>query len=73
MYHPVGIDNLSENQLSRLRNGHSVRDKLGNHHKVHLSVHHQRNCTQHINTVKHQQSVLTLIKRKLTAVECLEI
>ena len=39
MYHPVGIDKLSENQLSRLRNGHSVRVKLGNHHKVHLSVH----------------------------------
>ena len=39
MYHPVGISKLSENQLSRLRNGHSVRVKLGNHHKVHLSVH----------------------------------
>jgi len=39
MYHPVGIDKLSENQLSRLRNGHSVRVKLGHHHKVHLSVH----------------------------------
>ena len=38
MYHPVGIDKLSENQLSRLRNGHSVRVKLGHHHKVHLSV-----------------------------------
>jgi hypothetical protein len=39
MYHPVGISKLSENQLSRLRNGHSVRVKLGSHHKVHLSVH----------------------------------
>ena len=39
MYHSVGIDKLSENQLSRLRNGHSVRVKLGHHHKVHLSVH----------------------------------
>ena len=38
MYHSVGIDKLSENQLSRLRNGHSVRVKLGHHHKVHLSV-----------------------------------
>ena len=39
MYHPIGIEKLSENQLSRLRNGHSVRVKIGNHHKVHLSVH----------------------------------
>ena len=39
MYHPIGIDRLSENQLSRLRNGHSVRVKLGNQHTIHLSVH----------------------------------
>ena len=38
MYHQAGIDKLSENQLSILRNGHPVRVKLGNHHKVHLSV-----------------------------------
>ena len=39
MYHPIGIDRLSENQLSRLRNGHSVRVKLGNQHTIHLSAH----------------------------------
>lgn len=38
MYHQIGIDKLSENQLSRLRNGHSVRVKMGSHHKIHLSV-----------------------------------
>ena len=38
MYHEVGIHKLSENQLSKLRNGHPVRVKLGNHHKIHLSV-----------------------------------
>ena len=39
MYEAIGIHKLSENQLSRLRNGHPVRIKLGNHHRVHLSVH----------------------------------
>ena len=38
MYHEVGIQKLSENQLSKLRNGHPVRVKLGNHHKICLSV-----------------------------------
>ena len=38
MYHEVGIHKLSENQLSKLRNGHPVRVKLGNHHKICLSV-----------------------------------
>jgi len=38
MYHEIGIQRLSENQLSKLRNGHSVRIKLGNHHKIALSV-----------------------------------
>ena len=37
MYHKVGIDKLSENQLRRLRNGHSVRVKYGSHHNIHLS------------------------------------
>jgi len=38
MYHEVGIQKLSENQLSKLRNGHPVRVKLGNHHKICLSI-----------------------------------
>ena len=38
MYHPIGIQKLSETQLSRLRNGHPVRVKIGSHHKIHLSV-----------------------------------
>jgi len=38
MYHEIGIQKLSENQLSKLRNGHPVRIKLGNHHKICLSV-----------------------------------
>lgn len=38
MYHEVGINKLSENQLSKLRNGHPVRVKLGNHHKICLSI-----------------------------------
>ena len=38
MYQTIGIQKLSENQLSRLRNGHSVRVKLGSHHNIHLSV-----------------------------------
>ena len=38
MYKTVGIEKLSENQLCRLRNGHSVRVKLGSHHNIHLSV-----------------------------------
>ena len=38
MYHEIGIQKLSENQLSKLRNGHPVRVKLGNHHKICLSV-----------------------------------
>ena len=50
MYHPVSIDKLSENQLSRLRNGHSVRVKLGNHHRVHLTGHQIRRLhTAHKN------------------------
>ena len=38
MYKTVGIEKLSENQLCRLRNGHSVRVKLGSHHNINLSV-----------------------------------
>lgn len=38
MYYEVGIQKLSENQLSKLRNGHPVRVKLGDHHKICLSV-----------------------------------
>lgn len=38
MYYEVGIQKLSENQLSKLRNGHPVRVKLGNHHKICLSI-----------------------------------
>ena len=38
MYHEIGIQKLSENQLSKLRNGHPVRVKLGDHHKICLSV-----------------------------------
>ena len=39
MYHPVSIDKLSENQLSRLHNGHPVRVKAGNKHSVYLTIH----------------------------------
>lgn len=38
MYYEVGIQKLSDNQLSKLRNGHPVRIKLGNHHKISLSI-----------------------------------
>ena len=38
MYYEVGIQKLSDNQLSKLRNGHPVRVKLGNHHKICLSI-----------------------------------
>ena len=38
MYHEVGIQKLSDNQLSKLRNGHPVRVKLGNTHKISLSI-----------------------------------
>ncbi len=33
MYHEVGIAKLSPTQLSRLRNGHKVRVKMGEAHK----------------------------------------
>ena len=36
-YIPVKIDKLSKSQLSKLRNGHSVRVEHGAHHKLHLS------------------------------------
>jgi hypothetical protein len=38
MYYEVGIQKLSDNQLSKLRNGHTTRVKLGNHHKICLSI-----------------------------------
>ena len=38
MYQTVGIAKLSDNQLSRLRNGHPVRVKLGNTHKIALNI-----------------------------------
>ena len=38
MYQTVGIEKLSDNQLSRLRNGHPVRVKLGNYHKIALNI-----------------------------------
>ena len=37
MYYEIGIQKLSDNQLSKLRNGHPVRVKVGNHHKIALS------------------------------------
>jgi hypothetical protein len=37
MYNPVGISKLSENQKSRLRNGHPVRIKKGTANKLHLT------------------------------------
>lgn len=37
MYHQVGISKLSPTQISRLRNGHKVRIKMGNAHQIHLS------------------------------------
>ena len=36
-YHIVNIHRLTENQKSRLRNGHPVRVRLGGHHKMHAS------------------------------------
>ena len=38
MYYRVGISQLSPNQISRLRNGHPVRVKLGSAHHIHLSA-----------------------------------
>ena len=38
MYYEVGIQKLSNNQLSKLRNGHPVRVKVGNHHKICLNA-----------------------------------
>jgi hypothetical protein len=37
MYHEVGIAKLSSGQLSRLRNGHKVRVKMGDAHKINVS------------------------------------
>ena len=37
MYHEVGIAKLSKAQLSRLRNGHKVRVKMGDSHKINVS------------------------------------
>ena len=37
MYNPVGVSKLSENQKSRLRNGHPVRIKKGTANKLHLT------------------------------------
>ncbi len=73
MYHTVVIEKLSENQLSRLRNRHPVRLKLGNHHNIHLSIQQLKNYIQHQNAGKHQLSSLTRIKKRHTAVEYLAI
>ena len=40
MYHEAHIQALSKSQISRLLNGHPVRIKHGNHHKIHLSTEH---------------------------------
>ena len=37
MYQKVGIQKLSSNQISKLRNGHPIRMKLGNAHNVQLT------------------------------------
>ena len=37
MYHPAGIAPLSQTQVSKLLNHHSVRVKAGTHHKIALS------------------------------------
>jgi hypothetical protein len=37
MYHEIGIERLSPSQVSKLLNGHRVRVKHGNGHKIHAS------------------------------------
>jgi hypothetical protein len=56
MYYEVGIQKLSENQLSKLRNGHPVRVKLGNHHKICLSIQQLKK----LNKASQKGSALTI-------------
>ena len=66
MYKTIGIEKLSDNQLSRLRNGHSVRVKLGSHHNIHLSVQQLKKLHSASKKAKHQPLHLTHIKKKHT-------
>jgi len=38
MYTPIGIDHLSNAQISKLLKGHGVRVRHGSHHKIHVST-----------------------------------
>ena len=38
MYYHISIEKLSENQLSRLRNGHPVRVKICTKHSIYLTI-----------------------------------
>ena len=69
MYHLIGIDKLRENQLSRLRNGHSVCVQLGNDHMVHLTGHQTGRLHTAHNNGKATTLTLTHIKWKPTVQE----
>ena len=38
MYHPVSIQHLSSNQISKLLNGHGIRIKVGQGHQIEVSA-----------------------------------
>ena len=42
MYIENGVEKLSKAQVSKLLNGHKVRVKQGNHHKIHLTEEHSK-------------------------------
>jgi len=56
MYQTIGIAKLSNNQLSRLCNGHPVRVKLGNSHKIALNVQQLKK----LHTASKKGSALTI-------------
>ena len=51
-YHSVEIAQLSHPQKLKLKNGHSVRVKLGKHHIIDVSTEQYKNYNQHIKKVK---------------------
>lgn len=46
MYHPIGIQQLSHNQIAKLMRGQPVRVKHGSHHKLHVSAEHHKKITK---------------------------
>ena len=64
MYHSTGVQKLSPSQMSKLRNGHSVRIKQGSGNTLHLTDAQIKKLVKHIKKEQPIRYKCTQNKRK---------